>query len=85
MSAAEEAPRLTPTQRLHEVTMASLSRRPAEPESSVTISRNAKGVAQFEVTVRGTDAAACQDEAEKIFDALSLGYPYPVSTNGGAD
>jgi hypothetical protein len=78
-----EAPRLTPTQRLHEVTMAAMGRKPSEPESSVTISRNAKGVAQFEVTVRGSDAGDCEAVALGIFSNLEGVYPYPVSTNGG--
>lgn len=74
-----EVARLTPTQRLHEVTMASLARRPSEPESSVTISRNAKGVAQFEVTVRGPLASLCLAEARTIYAALVSGYPYPAA------
>lgn len=48
--------------------------------SSITISRNAKGDAQFEVTVRSGDspeiqtAADAHAEAVRIFDALSLTY-----------
>lgn len=83
MSADTER-RLTPTERLHEVTMAAMQRRPAEPESSVTISRNAKGVFQFEVTVRGGDVLVCHDEAERIANTLAASYPYPeATTNGG--
>jgi hypothetical protein len=53
MSAAEnEQRRLTPTERLHEVTMAAMTRPTAPPESSVSFTRNAKGVTQIEVTVR---------------------------------
>lgn len=78
MSAEETPRRLTPTEKLHEVTMAAMSRRPSEPESSVTISRNAKGVAQFEVTVRGGDASACLIDAEDIFAYLERRFPYPV-------
>lgn len=63
--------------------MASLSRRPSEPESAVTISRNAKGIAQFEVTVRGPNPDECDSLARMIFDSLVSEYPYPVTTNGG--
>lgn len=82
MSAAEEPRRLTPTERLHEVTMAAMGRRQAAPESSVTISRNAKGIAQFEVTVRGEDVGDCEIAAHGIFERLTVAYPYP-ETNGG--
>lgn len=84
MNTATEPRRLTPTERLHEVTMSALARRPAEPESSVTISRNAKGVAQFDVTVRGADVAACHTKAQAIYDTLVAAHQYPVSENGGA-
>ena len=69
--------RLTPTERLHEVTMAAMSRRPSEPESSVTITRNARGVFQFEVTVRGGDASECSKDAHTIALWLVNKYPYP--------
>ena len=56
MSATEESPRrLTPTERLHEVTMAAMQRRPAEPEHTVGLTLNAKGDVQIEVTGRGPD------------------------------
>ena len=81
-----EAPRrLTPTERLHEVTMAAMGRRPAEPESSVTITRNAKGVFQFEVTVRGPEVTACEELARSIAANLVEEYPYPVHGNGGSE
>ena len=80
MSAPELPHRLTPTERLHEVTMAAMHRAPAPPESSVSLSRNAKGVAQFEVVVRGADAEACKREAAAIFDHLATIYPYPVAS-----
>lgn len=47
----------------------------------MTMSRNAKGVAQFEVTVRGHDPAESHMEAKRIYDALAAAYPYP-DTNG---
>jgi hypothetical protein len=78
MSVSPDEPRRqTPTERLHEVTLAALNRRPAAPESSVTISRNAKGVAQFEVTVRGEDLDTVLADALATFDALGARYPYP--------
>lgn len=82
MTTPEEPRRLTPTERLHEVTMAAMSRRPAEPESSVTITRNAKGVFQFEVTVRGPDVFEAYNLAETTTRSLVALYPYP-ETNGG--
>jgi hypothetical protein len=81
MSTPEQERRLTPTERLHEVTMAAMSRRPAEPESSVTITRNARGVFQFEVTVRGGDVDACDALARRVASGLVDAYPYP-STEG---
>jgi hypothetical protein len=62
--------------------MAAMSRRPSEPVSDVTISRNAKGVAQFEVTVRGVDPEDCRRHAQRIWATLEADHPYPV-TNGG--
>ncbi len=79
---ASEPRRLTPTERLHEVTMAAMSRRPAEPEHSVTVSRNAKGVAQFEVTVRGFTIEDVLTEARAAFDILAVAYPYENGSEG---
>lgn len=85
MSATEETPRrLTPTERLHEVTIAALARRPAETEHTTDISRNARGVVQFSVAVRGPDLDAVIDAAVEKFDFLNERYPYP-SANGGAE
>jgi hypothetical protein len=78
------ARRLTPTERLHEVTMAAMGRKPSEPESSVAISRNAKGAFQFEVTVRGPDVIECQAQAEATTDDLIRRYPHPEPNGGGA-
>lgn len=75
-----EPRRLTPTERLHEVTMTAMARKPAEPESSVTVARNARGVFQFEVTVRGPSVEVCELEASSIIAGLERKYPYP--TNG---
>lgn len=85
MQQASELPKLTPTQRLHEVTMAFAQRAASPPEHSVEISRNAKGVAQFSVTVRGFDLGDVLGEAVTAYGVLEAKHPYPVSTNGGAE
>jgi hypothetical protein len=72
-----EPRRLTPTERLHEVTMAALARRPSETEHTIELSRNAKGVAQFGVTVRGPDLEKVLSGAVEKFDFLNSRYPYP--------
>ena len=88
-AAPEDHPRLTPTQRLHEVTrelhdvaMAALSRKPSAPESSVTLARNAKGHVQIEVVVRNEDQRVAQQQATLLFEELCIAYPYPA-VNGG--
>lgn len=80
MAAEQEPRRLTPTERLHEVTLAALARRPAETEHTVDLSRNARGVVQFTVTVRGTDLDTVVDSAVAKFDALAALYPYPAGS-----
>ncbi len=77
-----EQRRLTPTERLHEVTMTAMSRRPTEPESSVTVARNARGVFQFEVTVRGSNIHTCDLVASEVVSGLIERFPFPA-TNGG--
>jgi hypothetical protein len=62
--------------------MATLNRRPSEPESSVTLTRNAKGIVQFEVTIRSAVADVAFDIAKAMFDELAGTYPYP--TENGA-
>lgn len=71
-----EPQRLTPTQRLHEVTMAALTRTAAPPEHSLGLARNAKGVVQIDLTVRGHDLAAVLAEAREAFDTLTTTYPF---------
>jgi hypothetical protein len=80
MNVPEPERRLTPTERLHEVTMAAMSRAATPPEHSVEITRNAKGVAQFEVTVRGYDLSDVLAKAQEAFSALETAWPY---SNGG--
>jgi hypothetical protein len=81
---ASEAHRPTPTQAFRELAMAVAQRTSAAPESSVTVSRNARGVFQFEVTVRGEDVTDCIAEAKDTVAELVALYPYPV-TNGGTE
>lgn len=76
--------RPTPSQRLHEVTMAALARTHAEPESAVEITRNAKGDFQFTVTVRGTDVQACETLALGVAQRLAEQYPR-ANGNGVTD
>lgn len=67
----------------HEALLAASMRTPAPPESSVTLSRNAKGVAQFEVVVRGPDVEQCDAMARLVFKGLAESYPY--QPNGGQE
>jgi hypothetical protein len=62
--------------------MAVLNRKPSEPEQTITVARNARGVFQFEVTLRGADLAALQATADAVVSELVEKWPYPV-TNGG--
>jgi len=48
----------------------------------VEITRNAKGVAQFEVTVRGYDLNDVVERALAVYSELDIARPYP-ETNGG--
>ncbi len=80
----EPARRQTPTERLHEVTMAALHRKPAEPESMVELTRNAKGDVQIAVTVRGFDLAELERLAGDTYDRLAAAYPRGAEANGGA-
>jgi len=56
--------------------------RPAQShESSVTLTRNARGVVQFEVTVRADDPGLALSQAVDEFETLMQAYPYST-TNG---
>lgn len=70
-----DTPRLTPTQRLHEVTMQALNRQPRDPECGVELTRNAKGDVQIAVTARGADVGEVGKAAELEFDRLCEKYP----------
>lgn len=80
---APEPVRLTPTQRLHEVTLAALTRSSRPPVESVELSRNAKGDAQFTVSVVTHEGETLKDAADRAmieFDRLCANYPTPDGT-----
>lgn len=81
MTAAEPERRQTPSERAHEALLAAITRRPAA-EQSVTISRNAKGVAQFEVTCRADRIEDAMTWAIENYQHLCRALPYP-DANGG--
>lgn len=66
--------RPTPTQKLHEVTMAALARAPQPPEHTVGLTLNAKGDVQIEVTGRGADLETLAGSVAATFDALRAKY-----------
>ena len=72
--------RPTPSQRLHEVTMAALARRAAEPEHTSEMTRNAKGAWQGTFAVRGYDADATYEKAKELAQRFETDFPY----NGAA-
>lgn len=78
-----EPRRLTPTERLHEVTMAFAQRAAVPPEHSADVSRNAKGAPQFAVTVRGYNLDEVVAQALAQYNYLDAELPYP-DTNGAA-
>jgi hypothetical protein len=67
--------KLTPTERLHEITMAALVRAPREPEGSVELSVNARGDVQITVGAKGSDVAEVAVAVEAVFDRLRAKYP----------
>lgn len=68
-------PTPTPTMRLHEVTMAALTRSPQPPEHTVSLTLNAKGDVQIEVTGRGHDLDTLTADVISTFEALRAKYP----------
>ncbi len=68
----------SPWRDAYELLMQRPERPSTPPESSVTISRNAKGHFQFEVTVRGPQADECADEADRLTQIMVAAYPYPL-------
>lgn len=80
MSEQPEQRRQTPTERNHEALMAALTKAPAAPESSVSLTRNAKGDRQWDIVVRGLDAEACEQLATAIDARLDALYPHSSKT-----
>lgn len=73
-------PRLTPTQRLHEVTIAALSRQPVRASEEVEVSRNAKGDWQFSVAgVRAEDETLAECATRVLAVANTLDTLHPLS------
>ena len=77
---AGETRKLTPTERLHEVTMSALARTPAQPEHTVGLTLNAKGDVQIEVTGRGADIHLLVQHVVGEFDRLMAKYPRGATT-----
>ena len=73
----EAPPRLTLSQRLHEISLAAIQRPASPPEHSVEITRNAKGVHHYEVTIRGFDVAEVVQKALDVRAKLDELLPYP--------
>ena len=88
MSAAARAHGVSPYRvaldQKHDELMAALDRKPTPPESSVTLSRNAKGVAQFEVVVRGPNISEVHAMAKNIYNMLAASCPYYPYSGGEA-
>lgn len=80
----DPARRLTPSERLHEVTMAALQRQPSPPEHSLELTRNAKQQVQIALTVRAHSLAELEAEATATFDRLCAKYPAEAPASGGA-
>jgi hypothetical protein len=75
-----EAPKLTPTQRLHEITLAALHKTPVKASESVELTRNAKGDYQFTVAgVAGEDEQLATVAARVLSIAADLDKDLPLS------
>jgi hypothetical protein len=76
---------MTPTERLHEVSMAAIQRAPAQPEHTVDLTLNAKGDVQIAVAGRGVDLDAVAEQTAAVFDKLRERYPRsaPEATKPG--
>jgi len=58
-----------------------VSRPSAGAESSVSMTRNAKGAVQFEVVVRDVNPRVAQQNAVVLFLELDKAFPYPVEAS----
>lgn len=75
--------RLTPSERLHEISMAAIARKPAEPMTDVEVTRSAvNGRYGFKVAVSHSDPLEAERAAGEIADRLAVKYAVP-DTNGG--
>ena len=72
-----EPRRKTVSERLHEISLAAIQRPSSPPEHSVEITRNAKGVHQYEVTVRGFNLSEVLGQALDARAMLDELLPYP--------
>lgn len=76
----DDAPRLTPTQRLHEVTLAALSRQPVKASEEIELTRNAKGDWQFTVAgVRGDEETLEEAARRVVAVAAVIDMTHPLS------
>jgi hypothetical protein len=78
----------TPRLTVSEVARKLLDHAGGGSDSSVTLTRNAKGVAQFEVIVRHADPAEARRIATVVYDDLVFRYPHPngnPTANGGTE
>jgi hypothetical protein len=83
-----EAPRLTPTQRLHEITLAALHRTPIKASEEVEITRNAKGDYQFRVAGVAGEAETLAKVSARVLNIardLDKDLPLSRSQNYGRD
>jgi hypothetical protein len=81
-----EPPRLTPTQRLHEVTLAALHRNPIKASEEVEISRNAKGDYQYTVQGVAGEGDKLADVANRVLSlAKDLDEQLPLSRKQNFD
>jgi hypothetical protein len=72
--------RLTPTQRLHEITLAALHRTPVKASEEIEVTRNAKGDYQFRVAgVAGEDESLARVAARVLSIARDLDNVLPLS------
>ena len=76
----ELPPRLTPTQRAHEIMLAALHRTPIKASEEVEITRNAKGDYQFRVAGVAGEAETLKAVAARVLNiARDLDNDLPLS------
>lgn len=84
MSTSERPHTVSPWRRAfesqQEVLIASVSRTPSTPESSVTIGVTAKRLHTWEITVRGENVEECMKLAARLDDGLAAKFADEVDT-----